>query len=124
MGARQRRSVVSDSNIQESRMKSFVLGIAMTAVLTAGTCLAQSADKAAGNSNQAVATTADNAARPAAGSNSFTAGEAKARFERQGFSNVSGLKKDDNGVWHGQAQKGGSTDHVWLDYKGNIGVSQ
>jgi hypothetical protein len=107
-------------------MKSFVLGIAMTAVLTAGTCLAQGSDKtaAAGNSNQAVATTSDNAARPAAGSNSFTMGEAKARFERQGFSNVSDLKKDNNGVWHGQAQKDGSTDHVWLDYKGNIGVSQ
>ncbi len=106
-------------------MKSFVLGIAMTAVLTAGTCLAQSTDKtaAAGNSNQAVATTADNASQPAAGSNSFTAGEAKARFERQGFSNVSDLNKDANGVWHGKARKDGSTDQVWLDYKGNIGVS-
>nr|WP_294524023.1 hypothetical protein [uncultured Rhodopila sp.] len=104
-------------------MKSLVLGVAMTAVLTAGTCFAQGTDKASGTSNQAVATTSDNASRPAAGSNSFTAGEAKARFERQGFSNVSDLKKDDNGVWHGRAQKDGSTDHVWLDYKGNIGVS-
>ena len=108
-------------------MKTSVLGVAMTAILTAGPCLAQnmSNDKAAasGNTNQAVATTADNASRPAAGSNSFTMGEAKARFERQGFSDVSDLKKDDNGVWHGKAQKGGSTDHVWLDYKGNIGVS-
>ena len=109
-------------------MKSLVLGVAMTAVLTTGTCFAQgmSSNKpaASGNNNQAVATTSENAARPAAGSNSFTVGEAKARIERQGFSNVSDLKKDDNGVWHGQAQKDGSTDHVCLDYKGNIGVSQ
>nr|WP_294554188.1 hypothetical protein [uncultured Rhodopila sp.] len=109
-------------------MKSFVLGVAMTAVLTTGTCLAQGVQSgkpaAAGNNNQAVATTSDNASRPAAGSNSFTMGEAKARFERQGFSNVSDLKKDNNGVWHGKAQKDGSNDQVWLDYKGNIGVSQ
>lgn len=106
-------------------MKSFVFGIAMTAILTTGTCLAQSTDKAAasGNSNQAVATTSENATQPAAGSNSFTAGEAKARLERQGFSNVSDLNKDANGVWHGKAQKDGSTGQVWLDYKGNIGVS-
>jgi hypothetical protein len=108
-------------------MKTFVLGVAMTALLTTGTCFAQGmqSDKSAasGNTNQAVATTSDNASRPAAGSNSFTMGEAKARFERQGFSNVSDLNKDNNGVWHGKAQKDGSTDHVWLDYKGNIGVS-
>jgi hypothetical protein len=108
-------------------MRSLVLGIAMTAVLTGGTCLAQSShnsEMAAGNNNQAVATTSANAAQPAAGSNSFTMGEAKARLERQGFSNVSDLAKDNNGVWHGKAQKDGSTDQVWLDYKGNIGVTQ
>ena len=44
-------------------MKSFVLGVAMTAVLTTGTCLAQGVQSgkpaAAGNNNQAVATTSD-----------------------------------------------------------------
>ena len=107
-------------------MKSLIFGIAMTAILTSGTCLAQSTQNdqaAAGNHNQAVATTPANAAQPAAGSNSFTMNEAKARLERQGFSNVSELNKDNNGVWHGKAQKGGSTDHVWLDYKGNVGVT-
>lgn len=107
-------------------MKSLILGIAMTAVLTGGTCLAQSSQNdqaAAGNHNQAVATNSANAAQPAAGSNSFTMGEAKARLERQGFANVSDLNKDDNGVWHGKAQKDGSSGNVWLDYKGNIGVT-
>ncbi len=109
-------------------MKSFVLGVAMAAALTGGTCLAADTqgDRAAasGNDNQAVATTTANASRPAAGSNSFTMSEARARFERQGFSNINDLTKDSNGVWRGKAQKDGSTDNVWLDYKGNVGVSQ
>jgi hypothetical protein len=79
------------------------------------------AASAAGNNNQAVATTNANAPAPAKGANSFTMGEAKSRLEKNGFSNVSGLTKDDNGVWRGNAQKGGSTTNVWLDYKGNAG---
>jgi hypothetical protein len=76
---------------------------------------------ASGNNNQAVATTAANAPAPAKGANSFTMGEAKSRLEKNGFSNVGDLTKDDNGVWRGNAQKGGSTTTVWLDYKGNVG---
>lgn len=76
---------------------------------------------ASGNNNQAVATTNANAPAPAKGANSFTSGEAKARIERNGFSNVGSLTKDDNGVWHGTAQKGGNQTSVWLDYKGNVG---
>ncbi len=73
------------------------------------------------DNNQAVATTSANQATPAKGSNSFTMAEAKGRLEKHGFSNVSDLKKDGNGVWHGQGQKGGNTTTVWLDYKGNVG---
>jgi hypothetical protein len=76
---------------------------------------------AAGNNNQAVATTNANAPAPAKGANSFTMGEAKSRLEKNGFSDVGNLTKDDNGVWRGSAQKGGSTTAVWLDYKGNVG---
>lgn len=79
---------------------------------------------ASGNTNQAVATTSANALQPAKGSNSFTMGEAQSRLEKNGFANVSGLKKDDNGVWRGTAQKDGAENNVWLDYKGNTGVSQ
>ena len=76
---------------------------------------------ASGNSNQAVATTSANAPVPARGANSFTEGEARSRIESSGFSNVSGLVKDDNGVWRGKAQKGTQQAQVWLDYKGNVG---
>jgi hypothetical protein len=76
---------------------------------------------ASGNNNQAVATTDANAPQPARGANSFTQGEAKSRIEKNGFSGVSDLTKDDNGVWRGKANKGGQTTSVWLDYKGNVG---
>lgn len=77
--------------------------------------------RAGGNNNEAVATTSANATQPAKGSNSFTEGQAQARIQDSGFTNVTGLKKDDDGVWRGQAQKGGQTTSVWLDYKGNVG---
>jgi hypothetical protein len=76
---------------------------------------------ASGNSNQAVATTNANAPTPARGANSFTEGEARRRIEARGYSNVSGLAKDDNGVWRGNAHKGSQQAQVWLDYKGNVG---
>jgi hypothetical protein len=76
---------------------------------------------ASGNSNQAVATTNANADHPAKGANSFTEGEARSRIAGQGFSNVTGLKKDQNGIWRGKAQKDGQSTDVWLDYKGNVG---
>jgi protein CpxP len=82
-------------------------------------------DKAAasGNTNQAVATTNANASEPARGANSFTMGEAKSRLEKNGFADVSDLKKDDNGVWRGTGKKDGSAASVWLDYKGNTGTA-
>jgi hypothetical protein len=76
---------------------------------------------ASGNSNQAVATTNANAPAPARGANSFTEGEARSRIESNGYSNISGLTKDDNGIWRGKAQKGSQQAQVWLDYKGNVG---
>ncbi len=121
-------------------MRSLALGIA-TACLAIGAAAAQPTnttngtgtppvpvpginhDRAAasGNSNQAVATTDANAANPAKGANSFTASQARARIEKQGFSNVTDLRKDDDGVWRGHGQKSGQTVAVWLDYKGNVG---
>jgi len=58
---------------------------------------------------------------PARGANSFTEGQAKGRLEDRGYTNVTELKKDDDGVWHGQAQKAGASARVWVDYKGNVG---
>ena len=60
-------------------------------------------------------------AQPVSGANSFTPGEARRRIERNGFSQVSNLHKDGDGVWRGQATRAGQQVGVWLDYKGNIG---
>jgi len=76
---------------------------------------------ASGDRNQAVATTNANAPQPARGANSFSEGEARRRLESNGFQSVSGLRKDDGGVWRGTATKDGQTVQVWLDYKGNTG---
>lgn len=76
---------------------------------------------AAGNRNQAVATTGANAPQPAKGANSFSGGEARRRIESRGYSTVADLKKDGDGVWRGNAMKDGAKVGVWLDYKGNIG---
>ena len=78
---------------------------------------------ASGNDNQAVVTTPANATTPAHGANSFTRGEASRRLAARGFSHVSGLKKDTNGVWRGQAMHDGATTGVWVDYKGNVGAA-
>ena len=76
---------------------------------------------AAGDRNQAVATTNANAVQPAKGANSFSDGEARRRIESSGYSTVADLKKDGDGVWRGSATKDGAKVGVWLDYKGNIG---
>jgi hypothetical protein len=61
-----------------------------------------------------------NPGAPVAGANSFTAGQAKSRIEQKGFKNVSGLKKDDAGVWRGKASQGGKTVNVSVDFQGNV----
>ena len=63
---------------------------------------------------------ANNPAAPVPGANSFTEGQAKSKIEANGFTDVSGLKKDDNGVWIGSATKGGQKVNVKLDFQGNV----
>ena len=64
--------------------------------------------------------TPPNPGAPVAGSNSFTEGQAKSRIESNGFSNVSELRKDDQGVWRGKAMKDGKSVTVSLDFQGNV----
>ena len=63
---------------------------------------------------------ATNPAAPVPGANSFTEGQAKSKIEANGYTDVSGLKKDDNGVWIGSATKGGQKVNVKLDFQGNV----
>ena len=54
------------------------------------------------------------------GANSFTEAQARSRLEAQGFSNVTELRKDDQGIWRGKAQRDGKSVSVGIDYKGTV----
>lgn len=70
--------------------------------------------------NPAINSSSSTPASPAAGANSFTEGQAKSRIEGKGYTNISGLKKDANGVWRGKATKGGKQVDVSVDFKGDV----
>lgn len=72
-------------------------------------------------SNQAVAPPEPMATQPAKGANSFTMDQARGRLEPKGFTNVTALEKDSDGIWRGQAERNGTKTAVWVDYKGNVG---
>ena len=65
-------------------------------------------------------TAARTAAAPVPGRNSFTMGEARRRITAAGFTSVKDLKKDDRGIWRGDAMKNGAPSKVALDYQGNV----
>ena len=63
------------------------------------------------------------AAAPVKGRNSFTMNEARRRIEAGGFTQVTGLKKDQDGIWRGTGMRGGTSVPVYCDYQGNVGAS-
>ena len=100
---------------------TLLIGAALAFV--AGGALAQTPPAKDGPQNSAVNTqnsTNRMVDAPVKGSNSFTEGEARSRIEKMGFADVSDLKKDENGVWRGQAMKNGRQLQVSLDYQGNV----
>lgn len=98
--------------------KSFVLAASL-ALLASG-AMAQSPPAQNSPQNGAINSSDQKVNAPVKGRNSFTEGEAKSRIEAKGFTNVGQLKKDDNGVWRGQATKSGQQVQVSLDYQGNV----
>lgn len=58
----------------------------------------------------------------AKGHNSFTESQAQSRITKAGYTDVTALAKNKNGVWQGKAMKDGQTVNVALDYKGNVTV--
>ena len=49
--------------------------------------------------------------------------EARRRIEAGGFTQVTGLKKDQDGIWRGTGMRGGASVPVYCDYQGNVGAS-
>ena len=62
----------------------------------------------------------NNSAMPVAGANSFTMNQAKSQIEAKGYTNVTQLQKDQNGIWRAMASLNGRTGPVSVDYQGNV----
>jgi hypothetical protein len=104
-----------------THFKAGALAAAVTFVLIGG-AIAQTtptAPPAADTPPMATAPSTDPNA-PLAGANSFTENQAKERIENAGLTQVTGLKKDDQGIWRGRAMQGGKETDVALDYRGNV----
>jgi len=98
-------------------VKRIILTAAAVAAFSSG-ALAQSAHS---SHNPAIKDSkAGHVAQPAHGSNSFSEAQARGRIAKAGYSGVSKLAKDRNGVWRGMAMRHGKRVHVGLDYKGNV----
>ena len=70
--------------------------------------------------SQGMTTTPGSPAGLAAGANSFTENQARTRLMERGYTAVSTLKKDKDGVWRGTATKDAKSVAVGVDYKGVI----
>lgn len=104
-------------------MSTLRLGLAALAIAcTAGLATAQTAAPADDAKTAPSATMAKETDMkpPLAGANSFTEEQARDRIAKAGFADVKALKKDDQGVWRGEASKSGAAVHVALDYRGNV----
>jgi len=98
--------------------------IAVLFVASAIPAMAQTDMKPANNDARTPAVntpnTPPNPTAPVAGANSFTESQAKSRIESKGFKGVSHLKKDDTGVWRGEAMQNDKTVNVSVDFQGNV----
>ena len=97
-------------------MRFFRAAIAAVAVtLVSGAALAQTTTTTPSTSTQS-----GTQQPPVAGANSFTEAQAHDRIQNAGFTEVKGLKKDDQGIWRGTAMQSGKQVSVALDFQGNV----
>ncbi len=102
-------------------MKKSIFAAAL--LLSATAALAQSQTPSTSQTTPAV-NTGQNPGAPVAGKNSFTEDQAKSRIEAAGYTDVTGLKLDDQGVWRATAKKDGKDTGVSLDFQGNVTMAK
>jgi hypothetical protein len=83
-------------------------GVVMASLLMAGAACGQAVNNPAG---------------PLPGANSFMEPQARKLIESKGFSDVSALVNDSQGVWRGTAKNGSGKVRVTVDYKGNVSAN-
>ncbi|KQW21451.1 hypothetical protein ASC80_10665 [Afipia sp. Root123D2] len=97
---------------------------AVAALLFSTAAFAQTPAAQPGPNNNAVNSSGQNNSNaPVEGRNSFTESQAKSRIEKAGYTNVTALKKDKDGIWRGKAAKGGTTTNVTVDFQGNVNAA-
>jgi hypothetical protein len=107
-----------------SKMRRSIL-LVCAGMIAATAASAQNQPAKSGPNNNAVNSPAENNSNaPVAGRNSFTEGQAKSKIEEAGFSKITDLKKDENGVWRGKASKGGAPTSVSIDFQGNVNAAK
>ncbi|GAC1045151.1 PepSY domain-containing protein [Rhizobium sp. No.120] len=102
-------------------MKKSIFAAAL--LLSATAASAQSQVPSTSQTTPAV-NTSQNPGAPVAGKNSFTEDQAKSRIEAAGYTDVTGLKLDDQGVWRATAKKDGKDTGVSLDFQGNVTMAK
>ncbi len=90
------------------------------ALLLASGAVAQTATHTGAHNPAIKDSDAAHVAAPASGANSFSEDQVRGRLTKAGYSSISRLAKDKDGVWRGTAAKGGKKVKVGLDYKGNV----
>ncbi|MDB5366179.1 MAG: hypothetical protein JWM77_2106 [Rhodospirillales bacterium] len=113
-------------------MKTIATLLASTAMLVGASAYAQTPSERTGPASRDTGQSSDTtkpavksskdttSGAPVPGANSFTESQAKSRIEARGYGNVTSLRKDEQGVWHATASKGGKQTQVALDYQGNV----
>jgi hypothetical protein len=105
-------------------MKKLTFAVAAV-VLSAGVAFAQTQTPSTSQTTPAVSTSGEqNPGAPVAGKNSFTEAQAKSRIEEAGYTEVAGLKLDDQGVWRAMGTKDGKHGNVSLDFQGNVTMAK
>ena len=105
---------------EDFHVKSKIIIAAALTGLFITSAMAQQPAKEGPNNGAVNTTKENNSNAPVAGRNSFTEDQAKERIAAAGFTAVSALKKDDNGVWRGKATKAGAQSDVSVDFQGNV----
>jgi hypothetical protein len=106
-------------------MRRLLIATLAIATFGAGAAFAQdtpAADPAAAGNPAIAAKHTGTMESAKAGANSFTEHQARKRITKAGYSGVSKLTKDANGLWQGTAMKDGASVNVALDFKGDVVV--
>lgn len=104
-------------------MLTYATAVAASLALAGGAAAQASGGPAAkGNAPLKPAHTVNDGAAKR-GANSFTERQAMEHIQKSGFTSVTGLVKGSDGVWRGQAMRGGAAVGVAMDFKGNVSTT-